>query len=448
MDCGSVAIAGGGCSGLLTAAQLLRQGFRGSVAIVEPRPVLGRGLAYSTKYDEHLLNVPAGKMSALPSHPSHFLDWLRAGRFPNASAAFFAPRKVYGEYLESVLEHETGAHRGSFTHIRAEVANVRPDGSGAELTLSDHSAIWAERVVLALGNPASSPALTSSCSDMQEPWGLSPWLDDALRVRCPGERILLIGTGLTAVDAALAMQGQGAGCQTYMLSRRGIVSHVHNLALAPADPPQFRDYSRLLPMFRQLRELIGEMRESDLCWRIAIDSLRPVANQLWQELPASDRVRFVRHLKTYWETHRHRMAPEAGQRMEHYRKSGVVEVIAGRLRETRRDGSAITVRIGLRQGGERMLEVDRVINCTGIHESYVDHPRPLIAALIQSGLACANHLGIGFHTDAGGALIDASGRPSPILFTLGPPRRGDLIETTAVPEIRAQAEALARRLLA
>jgi uncharacterized NAD(P)/FAD-binding protein YdhS len=443
-----VAIVGGGCSGLLVAAQLFRQGWNGSVAIVEPRPALGRGLAYSTTYDEHLLNVPAGKMSALPSHPSHFLEWLRAGRFPNASPAFFAPRKVYGEYLESVLEQQTSAHSRNFVHVRAEVTAVESDTSGAKLTLSDQSTIQVERVVLALGNPASSRTPASHSSDMQDQWCLSPWLNDALRVRYPGERVLLIGTGLTAVDAALAMQGQNAGCQTYMLSRRGILSHVHNLALAPVQPPEFSDYGHLRPMFRELRELIGIMRESDLCWRIAIDSLRPISNQLWQELPAQDRSRFVRHLKTFWENHRHRMAPEVGQRMEQYRKNGAVQVIAGRLRGTRREGNTITVNIGLRQGGERLLEVDRIINCTGIHESYVDHPRPLIAALIESGLACANHLGIGFRTDADGALIGASGHASQVLFTLGPPRRGDLIETTAVPEIRAQAEALAQRLLA
>lgn len=449
MGCDSVAIAGGGCSGLLVAAQLFRQGWNGRVVIVEPRPALGRGLAYSTPYDEHLLNVPAGKMSALPTHPSHFLDWLRAGPFPDASAAFFAPRKVYGEYLESVLQQETSAHRGSLTHIRAEVAAVRSDGSGASLKLSDQSTIAADRVVLALGNPASSPALASShASDLQGQSYLSPWLDDALRVRHRGERVLLIGMGLTAVDAALAMQGQGAGCQVYMLSRRGIFSHAHDLALAPASPPEFRERGHLRPMFRQLRELIGTMRESDLCWRIAIDSMRPIANQLWQELPSADRVRFGRHLKTYWETHRHRMAPQVAERMDYYRKTGAVEAIAGRVRGTRRDGDTIAVRIGLRQGGDRLLEVDRVINCTGIHESYVDHPRPLIASLIQSGLACANDLGIGFRTDPGGALLDGSGRASEILFTLGPPRRGDLIETTAVPEIRAQAEALAQRLLA
>jgi len=71
-------------------------------------------------------------------------------------------------------------------------------------------------------------------------------------------------------------------------------------------------------------------------------------------------------------------------------------VIAGRLRESRREGEGVTVRIGLREGGDRTLHLDRVINCTGIHEN---HPRPLIASLIEGGLARANELGIGFRTD-------------------------------------------------
>jgi len=123
VDCCDVAIVGGGCSGLLVAAQLFRQGFGGSVAIVEPRSALGRGLAYSTPYDDHLLNVPAGKMSALPSHPSHFLEWLRAGRIPEASPTCFAPRKVYGEYLSSLSKFGwREQHTIVFDHLVAPTA--------------------------------------------------------------------------------------------------------------------------------------------------------------------------------------------------------------------------------------------------------------------------------------------------------------------------------------
>ncbi|MGA2049496.1 MAG: FAD/NAD(P)-binding protein, partial [Terracidiphilus sp.] len=101
----SLVIVGGGCSGLLVAVQLLRRGFRGTLTIVEPRRNLGRGLAYSTPFEEQLLNVPAGKMSALPDEPSHFLDWLHLRGFAEAAHGHFAPRKLYGEYLEELLQN-------------------------------------------------------------------------------------------------------------------------------------------------------------------------------------------------------------------------------------------------------------------------------------------------------------------------------------------------------
>jgi uncharacterized NAD(P)/FAD-binding protein YdhS len=142
------------------------------------------------------------------------------------------------------------------------------------------------------------------------------------------------------------------------------------------------------------------------------------------------------------------MAPQIRGQIDEYRGQGRFRVVAGRIRETARKGDVIELKIAGRGAGLSELEVHRVINCAGIHENYLLSPRPLIAALIRRGLACANDLGIGFRTDPGGALMDGEGNPSAKLFTLGPPRRGELFEATAVPEIRLQAEALAERLLA
>ena len=136
--------------------------------------------------------------------------------------------------------------------------------------------------------------------------------------------------GLTAVDATLALRAQGR-CQIYMLSRRGLVPHVHNTATQPADPPPFRDPENLLSIFRELRAMVGTLRESDRCWRAAIDSLRPASNEMWSKLPPADQRRFVRHLKTLWEAHRHRMAPQVAQKVKQYREDGTLQVIAGRL---------------------------------------------------------------------------------------------------------------------
>jgi uncharacterized NAD(P)/FAD-binding protein YdhS len=134
MDTCEIAIVGGGCSGLLVAVQLLRNGFAGPIAMVEMRSRLGRGLAYSTPFDEHLLNVPAAKMSALPSQPSHFLDWLRARQFASAAPDCFAPRKLYGEYLEDLLRTTLEAAGGvPFSHIRAEATGIETEGGATVL---------------------------------------------------------------------------------------------------------------------------------------------------------------------------------------------------------------------------------------------------------------------------------------------------------------------------
>ena len=164
-------------------------------------------------------------------------------------------------------------------------------------------------------------------------------------------------------------------------------------------------------------------------------------------LDVADQKRFLRHLKKYWEPHRHRMAPEISERLNGYKASGALQVVAGRIQDIASRGGATQVRILSKCGGQRLLEVDRIISCIGIQESYTDSPRPLIRSLMETGLAQSNEVGIGFQTDGQGALLGAKRIPSSVFFTLGPPCRGDLFETTAVPEIRVQAASLARRLV-
>ncbi len=449
-----VAIVGGGCSGLLAAANLFRTGFQGRVTVIEPRARLGAGLAYSSSFIQHLLNVPAGGMSAFREQPSHFLDWLRTYHWPDAKADSLAPRRLYGQYLDEVLQQTLRAGGGSrFTHIRAEVMDASldlgepADRRCARLALSDGMTVHAGKVVLALGNPASCPTPSLLRRGLEHRWHLSPWLGDALRVRFPGERILLLGTGLTAVDAVLALQNQEMASQVYMLSRRGILPQIHNFRVPVDAPPFLRNRGNLRLLLQEVRAHIETARQADLCWRAIVDGLRPVSNGVWQELPVKDRQRFVRHLKKYWEPHRHRMAPEIYERLDGYKASGALQVIAGRLQETSLRGNGTQVRISLKNGGERVVQVDRIISCTGIQENYADSPRPLIRSLMEHGLAQPNELGMGFRTDGQGALLDAQMNPSSVFFTLGPPRRGELFETTAVPEIRTQAEELALRLV-
>jgi uncharacterized NAD(P)/FAD-binding protein YdhS len=388
-------------------------------------------------------------MSAFPDKPGHFVDWLRNREWSGAGPALFAPRNLYGEYLEDTFlaEARRGNRSADFEHVRAEVTGIAVDGESAVLTLSDGSRLGARRVVLALGNPASSSfSWHLTPADMEDRWHDSPWLEDSLRVRRAGEEILVLGTGLTAVDSALAVFGQGKECRVHMVSRRGILPQVHRLASAVQPLPAPPQGGNLRVLLREMRQQIRCLRERGLCWRTAIDALRPVSNQLWSELSLQDRRTFVRHLKGYWENHRHRMAPEILDRINTYRKAGALQVVAARPVKSMRRGDAIEVQLRRRDGADATLLVDRVINCMGIQERYAESSRPLIRDLVSTGLASPNDLGTGFRSDEHGALVDADGRPSLTLFTLGPPRRGELFETTAVPEIRVQAAALARHL--
>ena len=444
-----VAIVGGGCSGTLVAVQLLRQGYKGGIAIVEARRELGKGLAYCTGHDEHLLNVPAGKMSAFPDRSSDFLDWLHAHGASAAVPGTFAPRRLYGEYLADLLESECSRMPSGVEcrQICGEAATIALENGAAKVVLADGDCIEAERIVLAIGNPASSPAVDAATTEVETLLHPSPWLGDALRLRFPTERVLLLGSGLTAVDCMLTLLGQGEGSQVTMVSRRGILPQRHTACLpAPAFAPPVGSASAAA-VLREVRARIEGLREQGHCWRVALDGLRPVSNQIWSGLPTAERKRFLRHMKPYWEPHRHRMAPVIAERLQSYRSEGRLTVMAGRVRKLVRTGDSIQAEVSQSNGGELQLSADRVINCTGILENYGDSPRPLVRRLMADGLTCANELGIGFKTDGDGALLNAGGSPSTTLFTLGPPRRGELFETTAVPEIRVQAEALATRLI-
>src|ERR1700745_2340028 len=122
----TIAIIGGGVSGTLTAFHLVRQGTPARLILIAQRPDFGLGLAYSTPSLRHLLNVPAGKISALPDQPDHFLNWLRRNYDPAATEKTFAPRAVFGRYIQSLLK--------STSQLELEVAtgvDVRLHDSGA-----------------------------------------------------------------------------------------------------------------------------------------------------------------------------------------------------------------------------------------------------------------------------------------------------------------------------
>jgi uncharacterized NAD(P)/FAD-binding protein YdhS len=447
-----IAIVGGGASGTLLAANLLRRARAPlRLLLLERGGRVGRGLAYSTESPSHLLNVPAGRMSAFADEPEHFLRWVRRVE-PGTGPGDFVQRRRYGQYLEAVLHEalEAAAPGVQLLGMGAEVTALEVERGLVRLGLAGGGEQVARRVVLALGNAPPADLRVRDGGLYTSPrYRRSPWCEGGLRHIAPEDTVLLVGTGLTMVDAVLSLEEQGHRGPLQALSRHGLLPRVHRPGGAPGlPPPPLPEAPRVRALLRGLREDIERVWEGGGDWRSAVDALRPVTVPLWRRLSLDERRRFLRHLRAFWDVHRHRMAPEVGDTLGRLRREGRLRLHAGRVRAFRLvDGGVEALYRPRGAEGEAVLRAHHVINCTGPEGAITRDSQPLLRGLLRAGLARADALELGLATSEAGALVDAAGRASEHLFTLGPPRRGDLWEATAVPEIRAQARALAEHLL-
>lgn len=436
-----VAIVGGGASGTLLAIQLLRRAPSGwRLLLVDRAGDFARGIAYRTQDESHVLNVPAARMSALPDEEGHFLAWLRK-REPGAGPDTYALRRLYGDYLsELLLETEHAATTVTLERLQAEVRELEDVKAGVRLHFVSGPSVTAHRVVLALGNPPPQ-ALPVPRAAAARVWQ-SPW---PLETAWPPRRasVLLVGAGLTSIDWVLALSARGHRGPLHVLSRHGLLPNAHLEASVPPLEMAHLPLGRVRPLVRALRTAATR---SPGDWRAAVDGLRPHAQEVWRAFSEAERHRFGRHLRTRWEVLRHRVAPVVAARVASLRASGQLQVHAGRLLGIAQRGTRLEVRFrprGKARAGR--LEVDLVVNCTG-PAGHSTEPDALVSALLKTGRAHPGSLGLGLAADARGALLNGRGHSDTRLWTLGPVRRGDSWESTAVPDIRLQAAALAEHL--
>lgn len=452
-----LAVIGGGLSGTLVVVHLLRSAPPGTrITLIERKPPVGRGVAYGTECPEHLLNVPAGRMSAFADDPQHFVQWVgeRVGRpgYPASVAPDdFLPRQIYGDYVASVFTEARAKAPDTvrFDNVDGEVIDIeeRPEG-GVRLILADERTFDADRVVLALGNlPGEYPIRRSMGFFHGRRYVHVPWRSEALEGIGKDQDVLIVGAGLTATDIILQLDQLGHRGTVHALSRRGLRPRAHQPGVAPH--PAFLDPAALPTTVRALTRLIrAEIRKGG-DWRAVVDSLRPFSHALWQGFSWEERARFLRHLRPYWEVHRHRVAPRTGIALERLEAAGRVSFYAGRiasLKETP-DGAEVVFR---KRGLEELvaLNVAKVINCTGPRSDYSKYQHPLLINLLARGLIDHDPLALGLHTTPAGDVYRYRGALNPWLFAIGALLKGAVWESTAAPEIRVQARQLAERLLA
>lgn len=425
-----IVIVGGGFSGAMAAARLAEQGVASTV--IDAGGDFGLGVAYSTPFDGHLLNVRSNRMSAVECRPGDFVDWLRRNHPDRADPEGFAPRRLYGLYVQDRLTGVEAAYPDRITRRHAKAMSVE----GASVVLDDGRRVAGRAVVLATGNPAPRTASGRGDRIIADPW--APGALDSIGA---GDRIAIIGTGLTMVDMAVWLRARGWQGALFALSRRGLGPRAH------ADQPETP--LTLTPDLTQgsASTRLGAARRlaNGGKWRALMEGLRPVTGDLWRAADGATRARWVRHLRPFWDVHRHRIAPAIAREMTALSDAGRLTVVAGRVLSVTATGAGVTLAYRPKgTAGTETVTADWLIDCSGPgHDPARD---PLTGPLIASGRARLDPLGLGLDLDETGRVLRADGSADPALFVLGPPARATFWETVAVPDIRKRIEGLVQAL--
>ena len=454
-----IAIVGAGAAGTLAAIHLLRTaGLRSSgidVVLIDPADRWGRGTAFGTPDMGHLLNVVAAGMSALPEDPGHFVAWLDRELPEAVDPTSFQPRRRLALYLDDTLsDARAAAPLASLHHVRARATEVRRTARGAAVRTDEGREIEADALVVAtglpnVGNSWAPRALTDSPFFVADPW--APGALDVVRRDGVGPAdVLIVGTGLTMVDVVLSLSGPDARADRHLhaISRSGRLPRAHLAQPKLATIPDISDWGSDLAQIREaaLRHIEG-VRQSTGDWRPAVDGLRFQLSALWERLSEQGRLEFLRVDAGAWGAVRHKMAPTSHERLGQLRQEGRLQTSAAEVLEVEplpTGGLSVTLSDGSRR------DVGWVVNCTGpqsdirlLGNAFLDD---LLRPRAGAALATVTTAGMGVRTDEG-RLLDANGYSDAPLWTLGALRRGELWESTAVPEIRSQALAVAKQVL-
>lgn len=444
-------IVGGGFTGTMLAVHLIEQSpVPVRIFLFDRAAAFGSGVAYSTPNDKHLLNVRVGNMSAYDSRPDHFIQWLQA--CPQADAkprGPFVSRGLYGQYLRATLSACLAAHpASSMIGVDSEVTSLEAGENSVELHTSDGARHTVDRVALCVGNfPPALPVKPRTGDGGEERYIANPWGGGLSRIQ-KDDDVVLVGTGLTMVDVVLDLHSRGHRGTIRAVSRRGFMPLPHRdvgpyqAFLAPDSLPK-----TVSALVRRVRREVENAAAHGVDWRGVLDSMRPQTQALWRGLSVAERRRFLRHVRPYWEVHRHRVAQPVAAEIEALQRAGKLVVLAGRLQEVTlaADGVCMTVRPRASGSVER-VDGAWLVNCSGPQLDYDRIRDPLIRSLFDGGHARPDSLSLGLDLGDDYRLIGRDGVASNVLFALGPPIRGNLWETTAVPDIRKQCEAVARHL--
>ncbi|SCB08130.1 FAD/NAD(P)-binding protein [Rhizobium hainanense] len=440
-----IVIVGGGVSGTAVAFHLLQKQSvqAGQLFIFEPRERLGAGLAYDTQDPAHRINVPAAKMSLLPDDIEHFQRWLLESdaladddAAVAANGGFFPRRSVFGNYINSMIH--PFVENGRLVHVRQSVERIQRTGSRWTVTGADGERVDADILVIATSHPSPLPPQVLQDALADHPRFVpDPTRPDALVAIRAGDRVLVVGNGLTSADVIASLALRGHKGPVTAISRRGLRSRGH--AAIKQEP--FGDFAAqpsktAIDLLRRVRAAIRKAQGEGRSWHAVIDQVRAQGRQIWHALPIEERRRLVRHLRPFWDVHRFRVAPQVEAVSEGALASGRLEILAASVAAVGVADGVVDCTLQLSRS-ELSIErqFDAVVVTTGPGHRGILQSQGWIDELSRAGYLAMDPARLGFSCDMRSRALAGDGTVVPSLFISGPLARGTFGELMGLPEV-------------
>lgn len=438
----TLAIIGGGLSGTLVLLNLLKQAQKPlSVLWFDKDNAFGQGVAYATPHEYHVLNVRAAGMSLYNEDKDHFVSWLQSQGLPYGSSDF-VPRKVFADYVRQELEALKAANPlVSICAFAEEVTALQRHENGFSVTASQvHEA---DEVVLALGNfPPAHPRAAQSGYTASPLYFQDPFNHRCLPAALAAPSVLIVGSGLTMIDAVLSLYHHGYKGPITVISTHGYLPQPHQAGAQPALPPYLepgRHYP-LAELLALINRALKRAKHEGYHPQSVVDQIRPQTQARWSAFTLAEKRQFLRHLRHKWGVARHRAPAESMSVLSELARTGQLRVLRGRLRGISEQPAGFAVSYTAPGGADAMQEAGCIINCTGPESDYGALQSPLVKGLLASGHIAPDAIRYGIEAGPDGLISTG-------LYTLGPPLKGVLWESTAIPEIRGQARELALKII-
>ena len=453
----SVVIIGGGFCGVLTMINLIEKSMgKTSITIINKGYPLARGVAYKTYSDKHLLNVEARNMSAFPDKPDHFVEWCLLQKDLEVSTEdlpfTYMPRNMYGRYIEEMFNNSVKniPEHLSINILEDEAIDIDKLDQNYVVKTASGKKIIADKIVLATGNcEPCPPSIPNAAVLKSKNYFSNPWCEKAVLNLNDSDTTLIIGTGLTMVDVIIGLRENNFKGKIISLSPHG-----YNILPHRKLPPQQYILDELTPpydletLFKLFYRHIRAARKLGLPGETVVDAIRARTQEIWQQLSLSDKKKFMTHLRHLWGVARHRLPAHVHQEIQQMIKDENLRVIAGRIKNITENENGIEVKIQKRKDqSELILNVSRIINCTGPETDICKQKSPLFDSLIKKGFICSDNMNLGVDANANGQVRDKNQLFSKQIFAIGSLLKGMLWESTAIPELRLQAATVAELIV-